>query len=66
LQYTTIPPPILRRKFVKQLEPKGVKAKAFQANLGNYENVRSKLDSIKNRAVDMKSDKLNIGSSTTC
>lgn len=51
---------------VKQLESKGVKAKAFQANLGNYENVTSKLDGIKNRAIDMKSDKLNIRSSTPC
>jgi hypothetical protein len=48
-----------------KLESKAVKAKAFQANLDNYEDVRSKLDGIKNRAVDKKSDKLNIGSSTT-
>ena len=51
---------------VKQLGSKGVKAKACQANLGNYEDVRSKLDGIKIRAVNMESDKLNIGSSTTC
>ncbi len=51
---------------VKQLESNGVKAKAFQANLGDYEDVRSNLGGIKNRAVDMKSDKLNIGSSTAC
>jgi 3-oxoacyl-[acyl-carrier protein] reductase len=39
---------------VKQLESKGVKSKAFQANLGNYDDVRSKLDGIKTRTVDMK------------
>jgi 3-oxoacyl-[acyl-carrier protein] reductase len=27
-------------ELVKQLEEKGVKAKAFQANLGNYDDVR--------------------------
>jgi 3-oxoacyl-[acyl-carrier protein] reductase len=39
---------------VKQLESKGVKARAFQANLGNYDDVRPKLDGIKTRTVDMK------------
>jgi 3-oxoacyl-[acyl-carrier protein] reductase len=39
---------------VKQLESKGVKAKAFQANLGNYDDVRLKLDDIETRIINMK------------